>query len=76
MARVPREVVFRGRQYVQVYRSDFDYTFLAIWELEPKWSAARRVISRTKNSYLEMLEVLPIRGRFSSRRLHRFILRD
>ena len=38
-ARAPREVIFRAGQLVQVYRSDLDYTFLAIRKLEPKWSA-------------------------------------
>jgi len=76
-ARAPREVVFRAGQLVQVYRSDLDHTFLAIRKLEPKWSAPRRVIRRTKNSYkLETLEGLPIGGHFSSRRLRRLILRD
>jgi len=70
VARAPREVIFRAGQLVQVYRSDLDYTFLAIRKLEPKWSAPRRIMSRTKNSYkLETLEGLPIGGRFSSRRL-------
>jgi len=77
VARAPREVIFRAGQLVQVYRSDLDYTFLAIRKLEPKWSAPRRIISRTKNSYkLETLEGLPIGGRFSSRRLRRFIPRN
>ncbi|KIM35491.1 hypothetical protein M413DRAFT_32443 [Hebeloma cylindrosporum] len=77
VGRAPREVIFKAGQLVQVYRSDLDYTFLAIRKLEPKWSAPRRVISRTRNSYkLETLEGLPIGGRFSSRRLRRFIPRD
>jgi transposase InsO family protein len=77
VARAPREVIFRAGQLVQVYRSDLDYTFLAIRKLEPKWSAPRRVISRKKNSYkLKTLEGLPIGGHFSSRRLRRFIPRD
>ena len=77
VARAPREVVFRAGQLVQVYRSDLNYTFLAIRKLEPKWSAPRRVISRKKNSYkLETLEGLPIGGRFSSQRLRCFIPRD
>ena len=77
MARAPHEVIFRAGQLVQVYHSDLDYTFLAIWKLEPKWSAPRRVISHKKNSYkLETLEGLPIRGHFSSRRLRHFIPRD
>jgi len=36
-ARALREIVFRAGQLVQVYRSDLDYTFLAIRKLEPKW---------------------------------------
>ena len=36
VGRAPREVVFRAGQLVQVYRSDLDYTFLAI--RKPKWS--------------------------------------
>lgn len=76
-ARAPREVIFKAGQLVQIYRSDLDYTFKAIRKLEPKWSAPRRVISRKKNSYkLETLEGLPIEGRFSSRRLRRFIPRN
>ena len=76
-ARVPCKVIFRAGQLVQVYCSDLDYMFLVIWKLEPKWSAPRRVISHTRNSYkLETLEGLPIGGHFSSRHLWRFILRD
>ena len=61
---------------VQVYRSDLDYTFSTTRKLEPKWSAPRRVINRTKNSYrIETLKGLPINGRFSSRRLRQFIPR-
>ena len=42
----------------------------------PKFSAPQRVTGRTKNSYqIEMLEGLPIAGRFSSRRLRLFIPR-
>jgi hypothetical protein len=45
-----------------------DYTFLAIRKLERKWSAPRRIIGQTKNSYkLETLEGLPIGGRFIPR---------
>jgi len=57
VVRAPRKVGFRAG----VYRTDLDYAFLA----------AR---SCTKNPYqFETLEGLPIRGRFSSRRLR---LRD
>jgi hypothetical protein len=53
-----------------------DFTFATTRKLTPKWSAPRRVVSRTKNSYrIETLEGLPINGRFSSRRLRRFIPR-
>ena len=76
-ARALHEVIFRAGQLVQVYCSDLDYMFLAIWKLEPKWSAPRHVISCTRNSYkLETLEGLPIGGHFSSRRLRCFIPRD
>ncbi|PPQ92619.1 hypothetical protein CVT25_007819 [Psilocybe cyanescens] len=76
-ARAPREVVFEPGQLVQVYRSDLDYTYKAIRKLEPKWSAPRRVVSRGKNSYkIETLEGLAIGGRFSARRLRRFIPRE
>jgi hypothetical protein len=75
-SRAPREVIFRAGWLVQVYRSDLDYTFKSIRKIEPKWSAPRRVVSRTRNSYtLETLEGLPISGRFSARRLRRFIPR-
>ncbi|KDR77755.1 hypothetical protein GALMADRAFT_412475 [Galerina marginata CBS 339.88] len=71
-------VTFKPGQLVQVYRSDLDYAFKAIRKLEIKWSAPGRVVSCAKNSYkLEtLLERLPIGGRFSSRRLRRFIPRD
>jgi hypothetical protein len=76
MKRAPREVVFRAGWLVQVYRSDLDYTFKTERKTEPKWSAPRRVVSRNRNSYvIETLEGLPIKGRFSSRRLRRFIPR-
>jgi hypothetical protein len=72
----PREVIFRAGDLVQVYRNDLDFTFATTRKLTPKWSAPRRVVSRTKNSYrIETLEGLPINGRFSSRRLRRFIPR-
>jgi transposase InsO family protein len=75
-SRAPREVIFKAGWLVQVYRSDLDYTFKSIRKIEPKWSAPRRVVSRRRNSYtLETLEGLPISGRFSARRLRRFIPR-
>jgi hypothetical protein len=72
----PREVVFKAGDLVQVYRSDLDYTFKTERKVLPKFSAPRRVISRSKNSYqLETLEGFPIAGRFSSRRLRLFVPR-
>ena len=74
--RPPRETIFRAGDLVQIYRSDLDYTFSTDRKLLPKFSAPRRVVSRTKNSYqLETLEGFPISGRFSSRRLRLFIPR-
>jgi transposase InsO family protein len=75
-SRPPGKVVFKAGQLVQIYRNDLDFTFKADRKLEPKWSAPRRVTNRDKNSYqLETLEGLPIGGRFSARRLRRFIPR-
>ncbi|KAG6859673.1 hypothetical protein C0991_000380 [Blastosporella zonata] len=75
-SRAPKEVVFKAGQLVQVYRSDLDYTVQVGRKMEPKWSAPRRIVSRERNSYrIETLEGLPIAGRFSSRRLRRFIPR-
>jgi len=76
MAKAPQEVIFKAGQLVQVYRSDLDYTFQTIRKLEPKWSVPRRVIERDRNSYtIATLKNVPILGRFSSRRLRRFIPR-
>jgi hypothetical protein len=76
LSRAPKEVIFKSGQLVQVYRSDLDYTFKSIRKMEPKWSAPRRVTSRDRNSYkLETLEGLPIGGRFTARRLRRFLPR-
>lgn len=76
LARAPREVIFKAGQLVQVYRSDLDYTFQTIRKLEPKWSVPRRVVGRDRNSYtIATLKGAPISGRFSSRRLRRFIPR-
>jgi hypothetical protein len=75
-SRAPREVIFKAGWLVQVYRSDLDYTFKSERKMEPKWSAPRRIVSRTRNSYtIETLEGWPISGRFSARRLRRFIPR-
>lgn len=77
MGRAPKEVIFKAGQLVQVYRSDLTYTFKVERKMVPKWSAPRRVVKRDRNSYsLETLEGLPIGGRFSSRRLRRFIPRS
>jgi hypothetical protein len=77
LAHPPREVVFRAGDLVQVYRSDLDFTLTSDRKLLPKFSAPRRVVSRNRNSYqLETLERFPIAGRFSSRRLRRFIPRQ
>ena len=76
LSRSPREVIFRAGDLVQVYRSDLDFTFISERKILPKFSAPRRVVNRTKNSYqLETLEGFPIAGRFSSRRLRLFIAR-
>ncbi|KAG6807464.1 hypothetical protein H0H92_007364, partial [Tricholoma furcatifolium] len=67
------EVVFQTGDLVQVYRSDFDYTFQMECKLLPKWSRPHRVASRNVNSYyLETTEGKPIDGVFSARRLRRF----
>lgn len=59
MMKAPREVIFQ-----------------TIRKLEPKWSVPRRVVGRDRNSYtLATLKGAPITGRFSSRRLRRFIPR-
>lgn len=76
MGRSPREVIFKAGQLVQVYRSDLDYTFQTIRKLEPKWSVPRRVMERDRNSYtIATLKGVSISGRFSSRRLRRFVPR-
>jgi hypothetical protein len=76
LRRAPREVVFNAGDLVQVYRSDLDYTFQTERKILPKFSAPRRIVRRTKNSYqIETLEGFPIPGRFSSRRLRLFVPR-
>ena len=76
LERLPREVIFRAGDLVQVYRSDLNYMFKTDRKLLPKFSVPRQVVSRTKNSYqLETLEGLPISSRFSSQRLWLFIPR-
>ena len=75
-SRSPREVIFRARDLVQVYRSNLNFTFKTERKMLPKFSAPRRIINRDKNSYqLETLEGFPIAGRFSSRHLRLFIPR-
>jgi hypothetical protein len=77
LAHPPREVTFRAGDLAQVYRSDLDFTLATDRKLLPKFSAPRRVVSRNQNSYqLETLEGFPIAGKFSSRRLRRFIPRQ
>jgi hypothetical protein len=77
LAHSPREVVFKAGDLVQVYQRYLDFTFATERKLLPKFSAPRRVVSRNKNSYhLVTLEGLPISGKFSSRRLRRFIPRQ
>lgn len=59
---------------VQIYRSDLDYTFKTERKVLPKWSSPQRIASRQLNAYtLETLNGEPIQGRFSARRLRRFI---
>jgi hypothetical protein len=77
LARPPQEVIFRAGDLVQVYRSDLDFTLATERKLLPKFSAPRRVVSRNQNSYqLVTLEGFPIAGKFSSRRLRRFLPRQ
>ena len=77
MRHAPREVIFKAGQLVQVYRSDLDYTFLSVHKMEAKWSVPRRVIKHDRNSYtITTVQGAPIPGRFSSRRLRRFLPRE
>jgi hypothetical protein len=77
LAQPPQEVVFKTGDLVQVYRSDLDFTFTTNRKLLPKFSAPRRIVSRNLNSYqLETLEGFLIAGKFSSRRLRRFLPRQ
>jgi len=71
------EVIFKPGQLVQVYRSDLDYTFKTERKLLPKWSHPRRVVARDVNSYtIATLEGVPVPGKFSARRLRRFLPRE
>lgn len=66
-------VVFQPGDLAQVYRSDLDYTFRTDRKLLPKWSAPRRIVSTTGNSYrLQTLSGEPIDGLFHARRLRIF----
>ena len=77
LAHPPQEVTFKAGDLVQVYCSDLDITILSDRKLPPNFSAPHRVVNRNQNSYqLEMLEGFPIAGKFSSRRLCRFIPRQ
>ena len=77
LAKKPGEVVFSKGQLVQVYRSDLDETFKTERKILPKWSPPYRVVTRDLNSYsLETLIGAPIKGRFSARRLRRFLPRE
>ncbi|VDC04527.1 unnamed protein product, partial [Peniophora sp. CBMAI 1063] len=70
-------VTFKRGDLVQVYRSDLDYTFSTSRKMLPKWSAARRVVSRHVNSYrLATASGVPLEGLFSARRLRRFVPRQ
>lgn len=72
-SRVKKLVLFHINDLVQVYRSDLDYTFRTEHKMLPKWGQVRRVVSRDVNAYeLASLEGLPLKGRFSSRRLRKF----
>ena len=76
MAHPPQEVIFRAGDLVQVYHSNLDFMLSTERKLLPKFSAPRQVTSRGQNSHqLEMLEGLPIGGRFSSRQLCLFVPR-
>ena len=73
----PREVTFKARDLVQVYRSDLNFTVSSDRKLLPKISAPHRVVNCNQNSYqLETLEGFPIAGKFSLGRLHQFIPRQ
>ena len=77
LANKPGEVIFSKGQLVQVYRSDLDGTFKTERKILPKWSPPYRVTARVLNSYtLETLIGAPINGRFSARRLRRFLPRE
>ena len=76
MSHPPREVTFRAGDWSKYIAATSTSPSKTDRKLLPKFSAPRRVVSRNLNSYqLETLEGLPIRGRFSSRRLRLFVPR-
>ena len=77
LANKPGEVIFSKGQLVQVCHSNLDGTFKTKRKILPKWSPPYRVTARVLNSYtLETLIGAPINGRFSARRLRRFLPRE
>lgn len=75
-SRLKTTITFKVNDLVQIYRNDLDYTFRTNRKLLPKWGAVRRVVSRDVNAYkLATLEGLILKGRFSARRLRRFVPR-
>lgn len=78
-ARVNRqtgEVIFENGSLVQVYSNVHDFSVASERKMAPRWSAPRRIASRTVNSYqLETLEGFPIAGHFHARRLRQFVPR-
>lgn len=75
--RTPREVIFSTGELVQVYRSDTDYSFKALYKLLPKWSKPHRILERISNSYrLESLEGVELKGLYHARRIRSFVPRQ
>jgi len=70
-------VTFNEGQLVQVHDATAENTFATSKKLLPCWSAPRRVVGRTGNSYkLATLEGFPVGGAVHARRLRRFIPRN
>ena len=46
LSKAPREVIFKARELVQVYRSDLDFTFKVEQKMEPKWTAPCQITCR------------------------------
>jgi hypothetical protein len=70
------EITFKEGQLIQVYHSDLDYTFKTEHKVTPKWSQPYRVTKHIQNTYrLTQLNGAPIKGEFSTQRLHAFILK-